>query len=570
MKENTMIEQHERAGDPAVRVVSRRKFLQLTAASSAAIALAACAPAAAPSGSTGSGDMPSAEGESATSGPTQGGTLRLMGHQEVAGLSPNDVGASVQTTVIFAIHNQLMLGDENLVSQPVLAESYEVAEDGLTYTFNLHQGVMFHDGVELTAKDVQYTYDFYRNPESASTIVDNFKGIDTIETPDDYTVVVKMAEVNASSITNWAEVAIVQSVYHAEVGEDTYRNQPIGTGAFKLVEYSPADYVLLEAFDDHFRGRPNIDMIRQEVVPEPSVRTIALETGESDSALWPLLVEDSQRLAEDSNFTVIKTSTGGVKHFPLNNKIPQLSDKRVRQAMLHALDRQRLIDELWNGAAVIAHSNLAPKFAFYSLDQDPSLKRYAYDTEAAAALLDEAGWTVGSDGIREKDGVKLSFTCTTITGDTARRPIAELAQQMLSAVGVDMQLSESPISAILEGLRNGTTEASLFNWTYGSVDPDPSATLHSTGGQNWNSFENARVDELIDQGLQVVDPDVRKAIYDEIQQIVVEEVPMLYLQWDDWYNVFTSRVKGLPETANDGFTLYFNGVHKWWLDPVEA
>ncbi len=564
-----MIEEHRRAGDPALRVISRRKFLQLTAAGSAAVALVACAPAAVPSSSS-SGETTAAGSDSASSAPTQGGTLRLMGHQEVAGLSPNDVGASVQTTVIFAIHNQLMLGDNELVSQPVLAESFEVAEDGLTYTFNLHQGVMFHDGVEFTAKDVQYTYDFYRDPESASTIVDNFKGIDTIEAPDDYTVVVKMAEVNASSITNWAEVAIVQSAYHAEVGEDTYRNQPIGTGAFKLVEYSPADYVLLEAFTDHFRGRPNIDNIRQEVVPEPSVRTIALETGESDSALWPLLVEDSQRLAEDSNFTVIKTSTGGVKHFPLNNKIPQLSDKRVRQAMLHALDRQRIIDELWNGAAAIANSNLAPKFAFYSLDQDPALKRYDFDVDAANALLDEAGWTMGSDGIREKEGTKLSFTCTTITGDTARRPIAELAQQMLSAVGVDMQLSESPISAILEGLRNGTTEASLFNWTYGSVDPDPSSTLHSTGGQNWCSFENARVDELIDQGLQVVDPDARKVLYDELQQIVVEEVPMLYLQWDDIYSVFTSRVKGLPESSNDSFSLYFNGIHKWWLDPVEA
>jgi len=565
-----MIEAQKHAGNPAVRVVSRRKFLQLTAATGAAAALAACAPTAAPSGSSGSSDAPASEGESSSSGPIQGGTLRLMGHQEVAGLSPNDVGASVQSTAIFAIHNQLMLGDKDLVSQPLLAESFEVAEDGLTYTFNLRQGVLFHDGVELTAKDVQYTYDFYRDPESASTIVDNFKGIETVETPDDYTVVVKMSEVNASSLTNWAEVAIVQSAYHAEVGEDTYRNQPIGTGAFKLVEYSPADYLLLEAFEDHFRGRPHIDMIRQEVVPEPSVRTIALETGESDSALWPLLVEDSQRLAEDSNFTVIKTSTGGIKHIPLNNKVPQLSDKAVRQAMLHALDRQRIIDELWNGAASVANSNLGPKFAFYSLDQDPALKKYPYDVDAANALLDEAGWTIGSDGIREKDGTKLSFTCTTITGDTARRPIAELAQQMLNTVGVDMQLSESPVSAILEGLRNGTVEASLFNWTYGSVDPDPSATLHSTGGQNWNSFENERVDELIDQGLKSVDPDERKVFYDEIQQIVAEEVPFLFLQWDDIYSVFTDRVKGLPESANDSFSLYFNGLHEWWLDPVEA
>ena len=542
--------------------LSRRQFLQIGGAGlSAAAFMAACAVPAEPGAAPATGDSTASE-------PTSGGTLHLMGHQEVAGLSPDDTGPSVQATMILAIHNSLLMADKDLVTQPQLAESYEVAEDGLTYTFTLHQGVKFHDGKEFTAADVKYTYDYYRDPENASTLVNNFLGIGAIETPDDYTVVINMEQVNAASLTTWGETPIVQSEYHAEVGEEAYRNAPIGTGAFKLVEFNPAEVVLVEAFDDHFRGRPKIDMIRQEVVPEPSVRTIALETGDADSALWPLLVEDSLRLAEDPNFTVIKTSTAGVKHIPLNNKLPQLSDKRVRQAMMHALDRQRIIDDLWNGAATVANSNLGPKFAFYSLDQDPSLKRYDYDVDKANALLEEAGWVMGDDGVREKDGAKLTFTCTTITGDSARRPIAEFAQQAFKEVGIDMQLAESPISAILEGLTNGTVDASLFNWTYGSVDPDPSSTLRSDGGQNWNSFENARVDELIDLGLVTVDPEKRREYYYEIQQIVVEEVPMLYLQWDDWYNVFTARVKGLPESANDAFAIYFNGLHEWWLDPA--
>jgi len=184
----------------------------------------------------------------------------------------------------------------------------------------------------------------------------------------------------------------------------------------------------------------------------------------------------------------------------------------------------------------------------------------------SAALLEEAGWVVGDDGIREKDGTKLSFTCTTITGDQARRPIAELAQQLFSEIGIDMQLAESPISAILEGLRNGTVDASLFNWTYGSTDPDPSNLLRSDGGQNWNSYQSDRMDELIDEGLSVADPEGRKPIYDEIQEIVTTEVPMLYLQWDEWMNVFTGRVKGLPETANDAFSIYYNCLYKVWLE----
>ena len=497
----------------------------------------------------------------------QGGTLGLMGHQEVAGLSPNDWGPSVQTTMIRAIHDSLVLANEQYIpGQPLLAESVDVAPDGLTYTFKLHQGVLFHDGTEMTSADVKYTFDYYRNPDNASTIINEFRNVGSIDTPDDYTVVINMDAVNASFLTDGAECPIVHSAYHAEVGEEVYRQNPIGTGPFKLVEFDPASLVLVEAFDDYFRGRPNIDFVRQEVVPEPSVRNIALLTGDSDSALWPLLVEDSQAFQNDPNYTVIVTSTGGVKHFPLNNRLPQLSDKRVRQAMMHALDRQRIIDDLWNGAATVAHSNLGPKFTFYSRDGDPTLKRYDFDPERARALLDEAGWVEGSDGIREKDGLKLSFTCTTITGDQARRPIAELAQQFLRDVGIDMQLAEAPISTILEGLRAGTIDASLFNWTYGSLDPSPATTLRSDGGQNWNSYSNPRVDELIDQGLALVNPEDRKPIYDEIQEIVVEEVPMLYLQWDEWMNVFTGRVKGLPEDANDSFSIYFNGLYKWWLE----
>jgi peptide/nickel transport system substrate-binding protein len=433
------------------------------------------------------------------------------------------------------------------------------------------QGVNFHNDADFTSADVLYAFDFYRNPDNATSNVNNFLGVDSVEVPDDFTVVVNMATVNATSLVGWAETPIPQSTYHAEVGEETYSTAPIGTGAFTLTNWVPAEVVELAAFENHFRGRPNIDGIRQEVVPDPAVRAIALETGDADAALWPLLVEDSKRLAEDSeNFTVLVSSTGGIKHIPLNNQVPALAEKEVRQALLTALDRQRIVDELWNGAAKVAHTHYSPKYSFYSKSDDPSTKQYPYDVAAATALLDGAGWVPGADGIREKDGVRLSFTCTTITGDTARRPIAELAQQMFAEVGVEMLLEEGPVSAILEALPKGEMEASLFNWTYGAVDPDPGDTLRTAGATNFNNFSNARVDELIEAGLQLVDPEARKPIYDELQDIIAEEVPMLYLQWDDWYNVFSSRVKGLPETTEDGFTIFFNGLHKWWLDPVEA
>jgi hypothetical protein len=142
------------------REFSRRQFLQYSAAGLSAALLSACAPTAAPS--TGEAASSAASGEAPAAGePTRGGTLRLMGHQEVAGMGPVQLGASVQQVVIYAIHNPLVLLDETLVTKGVLAESYEVAEDGLTYTFNLFEGVKFHDDADFTAQDVVYTYDCY-------------------------------------------------------------------------------------------------------------------------------------------------------------------------------------------------------------------------------------------------------------------------------------------------------------------------------------------------------------------------------------------------------------------------
>ena len=173
---------------------------------------------------------------------------------------------------------------------------------------------------------------------------------------------------------------------------------------------------------------------------------------------------------------------------------------------------------------------------------------------------------MGDDGVRAKDGTKLAFTCTTITGDQARRPIAELAQQLLSEIGVDMQLEEAPVASILQGMREGTMDCSLFNWTYGSaVEPDPFSTLHSDGGNNFAQYSNPRMDELIEEGLKKVKFEDRKPIYDEIQEIFVEDVPVLYLQFDEWMNVFNKRIKGLPENPKNGSAIY-QQAYKWWIE----
>lgn len=519
---------------PFNRKFNRRRFLKYSlAGGSAAAAMSLGMPAFAQSAS--------------------GGTMVVLGHQEVAGLSPQDHGPTIQAVVIYNIMNPLFHINHLTELEPILAESYTVAEDGLTYTFKLREGVLFHNGDELTAEDVKYTFDFYSDP--TSLIANDFLGMESTEVLDRYTVQVNMASVNAGFLSIAGETPIVNAAYHQEVGEDVFRTAPIGTGAFRLSEWRAAEFTELTAFEDHFRGRPALDGYRLEVVPEPSVRYIALLTGEADSSAWPLLVEDSVEFESEPGFRVYRTLANSVKHILLNNQLPQLSDKRVRKAMMHALDRQRIIDDLWDGAAEVAHSNLSPKNAFY---YNPNLPQYDFNPAQARAMLDEAGWVEGSNGIREKDGIPLSFTCTTITGDQARRPIAELSQIFLRDVGIDMQLAEAPISTILASLRESNMDSSLFNWTYGSTpEPDPSSILRSDGGNNFNSFRNEEMDALIDQGLTTVAPEDRLPIYHRIQEIFVEEVPCLYLQFDEWINVFSPDMQDLPEEALSGDPLYF-------------
>ena len=527
--------------------VSRRNFLKMIGAIGASTIIAGCV---APGVETGGSASAPAEGES-TAG---GGTLIWMSHQEIAGLGPNDLGATMQSIMIGAIHSSLVGYDVEYNMYNDISESHEVQPDGKKYTFKLRQGVKFHNGEELKASDVKYTFDYYRDEKNAATIQSNFTGVGSIDTPDDYTVVVNMDTVNAASLINWASLPIVPAKYHAEVGDAKYSTAPIGTGPFKVKEWKASEYTELEANADYFRGAPAVDLIRMEVVPEDAVRKAALDTGDADSSAWPLLVEDSLALEKEPNFKVYRTPGDSIKHFPINNEKPYFADKRCRQALMYALDRQRIIDDLWNGAAQVAHSNIPPNSQYYNAN----LNQYAFDPEKAKALLDEAGWVAGADGIREKDGQKFSFTCTAKAGDQARKAIAELAVQLFKDVGVEMQIVEAPVAEILEAMRQGTMEMSIFNWTYNSgvLEPDSTDTLSSSGGNNFPHYKNPEMDDLLSKGLQEVDPAKRKPIYDRVQELFVEEVPVLYLQFDTWMLPLATRVEGLPETTANTYPIY--------------
>lgn len=506
-----------------------------------------------------------AEPTATTSGdtPTPGGILITQGHQEVASLHPDDAGPGVHYVTVRQMNEPLVDLDLDYSFVPVLAESYEAAADGLSYTYVLREGVMWHDGEAFTAADVKYNVDWYKDPANAAVNGTDYANVGEVVVEDDYNITINMTGIDAAFLTNNTAMMIVPEHVQSVTGKEGYSTQATGTGPFKLNTWKAAEQTLLDKNPDYWGGEPNLDGFRMDIIPEGSVRAVRLENGEADTSYWPMQAEDNLRFMNEmaDEYTTFRAPGLAVNHFPLNNERPALADKVVRQAMLWATDRDSLINDLEKGLSQKAHNNYSPAIVFYYNDD---VTKYEFNPDKARELLDGAGYVPGSDGIREKDGVKLSFVCTVITGDQRRRPEAEVVQQNLKDVGIDMQIQEAPVATILEQLPAGQMDASLFNWTYGAADPDGRTSLRSDGARNFSHFKNAQVDELLDAGVATVVPEERQAAYKEIQAIVAEEVPFLYIQfWED-IQVWSNRIKGLPEAANNTTAIYQLWTHKVW------
>ncbi|MEX2426432.1 MAG: ABC transporter substrate-binding protein [Thermomicrobiaceae bacterium] len=503
--------------------------------------------------------------EAAEGDGQQGGEMIVLGHHEIASISPDDVGPTVHWVVITNIHDGLLAVDEMYELENELASDYEISDDGMEYTFYLEEGVLFHDGEDFNAEDVVYTYEFHMDEENATILGSDFASIDSVEAVDDFTVLVTLANPDASFLRRAAVVMIWPEHHHSEIGEEAYKSDAIGTGPFMVEEYSPAEMARLAAFEDHWRGRPYLDYFTERIVPEGSVRTLQVQSGEADSMVWPPVIDDDQMLLEEEGLTSYVTASVAMNHFPLNNQSEILGETAVRQAMMWAIDRQQVIDDVFLGAAAIANTNIAPTLTQWYNDD---VQKYEYDPEQAEQLLEEAGWVMGDDGVRERDGTPLSFTCTVITGDQARLPEAETVQQYLADVGINMEIEEAPLATIQEGQRDGSIDASLYNWTYGGTngEPDGSNTLHSEARNNWNLFQNEEVDALLQEGLELTDEDERAEVYGEIQAIVAEQAPMLLMMYWDWHNHFTERIRGLPEGEIASGSNLYRKAREWWIE----
>jgi len=426
------------------------------------------------------------------------------------------------------VYSGLVRLDENLVPQPDLATSWEFT-DPTTLVFELNPGVTFHNGEPLTAEDVAYTFESLLGEDFGAPRRSLYTPIESIDVLSDTTVRFNLAHPYAP-VLQYLDMGIVPHETAAELAAD-FGDNPVGTGPFQLASWEKGSRIVLEAFDDYFKGRPAIDRIEISVIPDNNVRLIALESGDLDLIHSPVPPQELARLESSPDLVVATTTALGYTYLNLNLANPVLQDVRVRQALAHLSDRDTISEVIFYGMDAPGMSFLLPNTYYYSDD----VRSYEYDPERAVELLEEAGWTDSDgDGIRDKDGVDLSIELTTNI-DPNRQQILEFLQGEWSQVGIDASVRVYEWPSFIGDVIAGDYDIGLIGWLL-LTDPDRATFLqfYSEGGSNYGGYSNAVVDRLLDEGRAETDAEARKAIYTEIAQLVTEEAPYIFLLYQGY------------------------------------
>lgn len=502
---------------------------------------------------------------------TTGGRLVIARGDPPTNLDPHKTGEAAADQVNALIGGGLMtLDPDTLAVMPWLAESYTQNDDGTVFTFNLKRGVTFHNGDPLTANDWKYTFERALNPETQATVSRDMLGsIESIEAVDDYTLVVTLSAPSAVFLRNLSSSGYLMPLSQraVEAGGDNYGQSPVGVGPYRFKQWVTGYSITLERNADYAwppfytsnRGAPYLDEIEIRYIPEAGTLVAALETGEIDLAV--VGAADLFLFEDNPGFEVatsLRTGIGLLFMFNMEDEV--MSDLRVRQAFSLATSKDFIIDRAIEGRGVAATGPLPQSLPGYdpaSADTD-----YDFDLEAAAALLDEAGWVVGANGIRSKDGQPLrvrlvAYSQTEVVTNT------ELLQNQLRAVGVDAVVESYERGLQTQMLRDGDYQIAPLGWTYG--DPDVLFLLyHSTqaaSGLNFGKINDAELDAVLEAGrATVVDAD-RMVIYHEAQRIMNENAYIMPIYVPETYSVYNARVTDIKFFVTGGWIL-----HDIWIN----
>jgi peptide/nickel transport system substrate-binding protein len=467
------------------------------------------------------------------------------------------------------VYNGLVKYDKNLNLTGDLAETWEISPDGLTITFHLRRGVKWHDGAEFTSRDVLYTYRVTIDPKTPTAYAEDFKQVKKAEAPGPYIFRVSYGKPFAPALASWGMAMLPAHLLEGkDITKSPLSRNPVGTGPYRFKEWVAGQKVVLESFSDYFEGRPYIDRYVYRIIPDSSTMYMELKAGGLDMmTLTPVQYRRQTETREfRSRFNKYRFPASAYVYLGYNLRNPLFADKRVRQAITSAISKEEIIQGVLLGMGQVANGPFKPGTWAYN----PAGKDIGYDPERARTLLAEAGWTRrDSDGMLVKNGKPFRFTVLTNQGNDQRLKTAQIIQQRLRSIGIDVKIRVLEwASFITHFIDKGNFEAIILGWTI-TPDPDIFDVWHSskTGPKELNfiGFKNAEVDRLIEEGRNTFDVGKRKECYYRIQEILAEEQPYTFLYVPDALPVVNARFRGI-EPAPAGISYNFI---RWYVPRAE-
>ncbi len=465
--------------------------------------------------------------------------------------SPNNldlrVGTDAQSERVGAlIFDALVHKDEHFEMKPWLATAWE-QPDAHTWIFHLRDGVRFHDGRPLEAEDVAWTIRSMIDGTLVTAKGGAFAAVDRVETPDRLTVVLRLKHADAGLLFNLSDglFGVVPRGSGRELGRT-----PLGSGPFRFVSAVEDKEVVLARNAAYWAGAPRIERVRFAVVPDAITTALELRKGSADAESNAITLDMVHALGGVPGLATETGPSSVVMYANFNVNDPVLRDRRVRQAIACAMNRQAIIDALWRGQAREASSLLPP--GHWARADDAALAMYPHDVARAERLLEAAGFAAG------RDGVRLRLTMKTSTDETTRL-MAAILQQQLGEAGIALAIRSAEFGTFYADVTRGAFQMYALRWIGSNEDPDifryafASAAMPPKGG-NRGRYANARVDALLAEAAAATDEQVRRRAYVAMQQILAEDLPAIPLWYPNNEVVHRTRLAGVHPGTNGDFS----------------
>lgn len=459
-------------------------------------------------------------------------------NSDIVSMDPQNQSDVASGLIIRHIYNRLMSISDDGELGTDLVEKYEMVDD-TTYHFKIKEGVKFHDGSELTTKDVKFTLD---RAKTMSSTISSASHIEDVIIDNDYEFTLKLTAPYPAILYVLGNMnfSIVSEAAVTAAG-DSYGANPIGSGPFKFVEWVPLDHWTVERFDDYVDGPALASKITVNIVPEASSRCIALETGEADIALR-LSEIDAPNVENNSDLKAYAEVGASIEFMGMNCENEYFDDVKVRQAVNYAINKQEIVDTILEGRGEPANTYVGKTIPSYNPDQED----YPFDVEKAKELMKEAGY---------EDGFDITIT---VNGDVRTRT-ATLIQAQLAEIGINVDIEPLEWGTYLDQLKTGELDMYILGWSNSTIDPDRSfSTLFPSDqcgydGNNYTFFKNEEVDKLIAEAAVNTDHEARMKQYQDLQALLMEQAPWVPLFYQQQPAGTNAKLKGFEYDKNANF-----------------